>query len=141
MPVGKSLSSTRPYLMRAMHEWMTDNGQTPLVVVDTTCADVDVPTEHIKDGRIVLNAAWSATRNLQMGNDDVSFEARFSGVSRFVSFPVNALRGIYARETGQGMQFEEEAVLPEATLPDTDNDEGPDDRPERPKGPNLRVVK
>ena len=142
----QSLTSTRPYLVRAMHEWMSDNGLTPLAVVDTAAAEVNVPPEHIKEGRIVLNIAWTATRNLQMGNEEISFEARFGGVARYVNFPLESLQGIYARESGQGMQFSEESLLPETPEPENnDNDEGPDDEPDRPgnphKGPNLRVVK
>lgn len=136
-----SLTSTRPYLVRAMHEWMTDNGQTPLVVVDTEQPGVDVPPEHIKEGRIVLNIAWAATRNLELGNDEISFEARFGGVARLVRFPLDALKGIYARETGQGMQFADEPVLPETAVEVDSGQDDPDDGPDRPGGPNLRVVK
>jgi stringent starvation protein B len=128
-----------------MHEWMTDNGLTPLVVVDATGEGVDVPEEHIKEGRIVLNIAWSATRNLQMTNEDITFEARFGGVARFVSVPIEATQGIYARESGQGMQFVDEPVLPEAmsleTGEDDESEDGPGNDPNRPKGPNLRIVK
>lgn len=141
-----ALSSTRPYLVRAMHEWMTENNQTPLVVVDAEAEGVFVPLEHVKDGRIVLNVAWSATRDLQLGNDVVSFQARFGGVPHSVSMPIEAIRGIYARESGQGMVFQDE---PEATENAGNSpieagqsiDAGPDDPEPRPNGPNLRVVK
>jgi stringent starvation protein B len=124
-----------------MHEWMTDNGQTPLVVVDAGQPGVEVPAEHIKEGRIVLNIAWAATRNLELGNDEISFEARFSGVARLVRFPLDALKGIYARETGQGMQFADEPVLPETAADVESGQDGPDNGPDRPGGPNLRIVK
>ena len=141
-----ALSSTRPYLVRAMHEWMTDNGQTPLLVVDAAVDSVVVPLEHVKDGRIVLNVAWSATRDLQLGNDVISFQARFGGVPHSISMPIGAVRGIYARESGQGMVFQDE---PEATENagnspvEAGQSSGtePDDHTPRPKGPNLRVVK
>lgn len=136
-----SLTSTRPYLVRAMHEWMTDNGQTPLVVVDAEQPGVEVPAEHIKEGRIVLNIAWAATRNLELGNEEITFEARFGGVARFVRFPLDALKGIYARETGQGMQFADEPVLPETAADETSGQDDPGNGPDRPGGPNLRVVK
>jgi len=141
-----ALSSTRPYLVRAMHEWMTENNQTPLVVVDADAEGVVVPLEHVKEGRIVLNVAWSATRDLQLGNDVVSFQARFGGVPHSISMPVDAIRGIYARESGQGMVFQDE---PEATEnagnspveAGQSSETEPDDHTPRPKGPNLRVVK
>ncbi len=145
------MTSSRPYLLRAMHEWISDNGETPLVVVDAGYPDAQVPEEHIKDGSIVLNVALSATRNLLMDNDGVSFDARFGGVPRAVYFPVEALLGIYSRESGQGMQFErqqeaeaaeESAAEPVAEgLPQEPDDAGPNNAPTRPNGPNLRIVK
>ena len=139
-----SLSSTRPYLLRAMHEWMSDNNQTPLVVVDSEVDGVVVPREHVKDGRIILNIAWSATRNLQLENDQISFQARFGGVPHSVVLPVSAVQGIYARESGQGMVFQDEANLEGALPPDekgAGDDGSPDDPKPRSGGPNLRIVK
>ena len=97
--------SKRPYLIRAMHEWMTDNGHTPHVVVDAYFDGVSVPTEHIKDGKIILNISDSAAHNLMLTNEAVSFRARFGGVPFDVSAPMRSVLGIYARETGQGMIF------------------------------------
>jgi len=88
-----------------MHEWMVDNGFTPHIVVDGRDERVQVPKEHVKDGKIVLNVSHSATRALTLGNDAVSFETRFGGVPRQLEIPVDAILGIYARETGQGMIF------------------------------------
>ena len=143
-----ALASTRPYLVRAMHEWMTDNNQTPLVVVDALAEDVTVPEEHVQDGRIVLNIAWAATRGLELGNDAISFQARFGGVPHSVSIPVDAVKGIYARESGQGMVFQDEPGLTENTAGnkpvEADQDSGtpgPDDSRPPKGGPNLRVVK
>ena len=130
-----------------MHEWMTDNDQTPLVVVNAGIDGVVVPREHVKDGRIVLNIAWAATRGLQLGNDEISFQARFGGVPHAVSFPLLAVQGIYARESGQGMVFQDEpdaGELPATDLPppgDAASDDEPDKPGPRPGGPNLRIVK
>jgi stringent starvation protein B len=101
----------RPYLLRAMHQWMSDAGMTPHVLVDTYLQGVDVPKAHVRDGRIVLNLSLMATRNLDLGNETISFEARFSGVPRVVRFPVAAVLSIYARESGEGMVFPPEGEL------------------------------
>ena len=145
--MSDQLTPTRPYLLRAMHEWMTDNGQTPLVVVDATVAGAHVPESGIKDGRTVLNIDWAATRNLEIENNQVSFDARFDGVSHSVSFPLEAVQGIYARESGQGMLFQNEPGsgqdLASQPVADADQvgDSNDDDNPPPPRGPVLRVVK
>jgi stringent starvation protein B len=97
-------SSTRPYLLRALHEWCTDNGFTPyvVVVVDET---VQVPMEYVKNGEIVLNVSYDATAGMTLGNDFIEFKARFGGVPREIIVPVNRVMAIYARENGQGMSF------------------------------------
>ena len=101
--------SKRPYLIRAMHEWMLDNSHTPHIVVDTSVDDASVPVEHIKDGKIILNISESAAHNLKLTNDSVSFRARFSGIPFDVWVPIQSVLGIYARETGQGMIFAQDA--------------------------------
>lgn len=106
-PGGAPLSR-RPYLLRAMHEWMSDSSLTPHVIVDATRPGVEVPAAYVKDGKIVLNVSWNATQNLQLKNDWVEFSARFSGVVHLVRVPVAALLGIYARESGEGMVFSDE---------------------------------
>jgi stringent starvation protein B len=88
-----------------MHEWMTDNHQTPHIVVNAFFEAVSVPAEHVKDGKIILNISESAAHNLKLGNDAVSFRARFGGVPFDVWAPMRSVLGIYARETGQGMIF------------------------------------
>jgi stringent starvation protein B len=88
-----------------MHEWMTDNGNTPHIVIDAQVHGVSVPPEHIKDGKIILNISESAAHNLKLTNDAVSFRARFGGVPFDVWVPMSSVLGIYARETGQGMIF------------------------------------
>ena len=97
-------SSTRPYLIRALYEWCTDNGFTPFiaVLVDET---VRVPNEFVKDGEIVLNISFDATSSLNLGNDVIEFKGRFGGVARDIFVPVNRVLAIYARENGQGMAF------------------------------------
>jgi stringent starvation protein B len=107
----------RPYLLRAMHQWMSDSGMTPHVLVDTYLQGVDVPKAYVRDGRIVLNLSLSATRHLDLGNELIVFEARFGGVPRLVRVPVAAVLSIYARETGEGMVFPPEGELaPPASL-------------------------
>lgn len=97
----------RPYLLRALHEWITDSGDTPHVVVDATLDGVVVPRPYVKDGKIVLNVSMSATQGLKLGNDALSFDARFGGSSFSVYVPIRAVLGVYSRETGQGMIFPE----------------------------------
>jgi len=130
------LSSRRPYLLRAMHEWMTDNGQTPHLVIDAGIDGVAVPRQYVRDGKIVLNASYAATAGLIIKNDWITFSARFGGNPFEVRLPVNAVLGIYARETGQGMIFSDEEPSPES----------PDPAPKPPAGddtrrPQLKIVK
>ena len=104
------MTSHRPYLLRALYEWIADNGMTPHLLVDATRPHVQVPTHAVKDGRIVLNVAERAVAGLQMTNDVIRFSARFGGVSHAVSVPVAAVLAIYARETGQGMALPEDVA-------------------------------
>lgn len=108
----ETLSSRRPYLIRAMHEWMLDNAQTPHIVVDASAPGVEVPAQHVRDGRIILNISHAATKGLILGNEILAFEARFGGKPFQISLPVSAVLGIYARETGQGMIFSEDGGVP-----------------------------
>jgi stringent starvation protein B len=160
------LSPRRPYLLRAFYEWLLDNQLTPHLVVDVTLPGVQVPMEYARDGQIVLNIAPRAVGNLELSNDEVSFNARFGGVPRQVSVPLAAVLAVYARENGAGTMFEPEAAYDEdvASLndedgstdsesetvmsvidgdkPDHDHNNDPDDDPP-PRGgrPALRVVK
>lgn len=140
MPV---VTSRRPYLLRAMHEWMTDNQQTPHLVVDATAADVEVPRQFVQDGKIVLNISFHATNGLTLGNERVEFNARFGGQTHHVRVPIQAVQGIYARETGQGMIFSDEDVPP--TPPDDTPDAGgpaSEGSGAKPRArPQLKVVK
>jgi stringent starvation protein B len=104
----ESMTSHRPYLLRALYEWIADNGMTPHLLVDATRPGVQVPLHAVKDGRIVLNVAERAVAQLEMSNELIRFSARFGGVSHAVSVPVGAVLAIYARETGQGMALPED---------------------------------
>ena len=135
---GVRMTSNRPYLVRAMYEWIADNGLTPYLLVDAAVEGVNVPAQAVKDGRVVLNIAGRAVAQLELGNDEVRFMARFSGVSQSVRVPVPAILAIYAQETGQGMmlpQGEEEGTPPP---PSGGPGEGGDEPPKR---SHLRVVK
>jgi stringent starvation protein B len=157
-------TSTKPYLLRAIHEWCTDNGYTPYLaaVVDR---HTRVPREFVKNGEIVLNVGFAATSGLKMENESIYFNARFGGVSREIHVPVANVLAIYARENGQGMAFEvvrpdaaatgeAEQIEPEteersgapalSAVPPTESDGSPDDLPDPPrKGgrPTLTRIK
>jgi stringent starvation protein B len=131
----RTATSRRPYLLRAMYEWMSDSGYTPHLIVDAQQAGVDVPTAYVKDGKIVLNLSSSATNRLQLRNDGVEFDARFSGVVHHIRVPIGAILGVYARETGEGMIFSEGE--PEAPQP---SPEPPATEPPRRRA-KLTVVK
>ena len=133
------MSSNRPYLLRALYQWIGDNSMTPYLLVDASREGVLVPPATIKDGRVVLNIAGRAVAGLDLGNREVRFKARFGGISQHVVVPVAAVLAIYAQETGQGMMLPEDGA---GTLPA----EGPLDDPEPPgegprRGGHLRVVK
>ncbi len=112
-------SSTRPYLIRALHDWCTDNGFTPYVAVFVD-ASVQVPLEYAKNNEIVLNIGFEATTGLKLGNEFIEFKARFGGTSRDIVVPVDHVIAIYARENGQGMAFPAPADVPAGVMPDGD---------------------
>ncbi len=136
--------STKPYFIRALHEWCTDSGYTPHIVVQVD-ERAQVPRAFVKDGQITLNVGGLATNKLVLGNDFIEFQARFGGRTENISVPVYSVTAIYARETGAGMGFEVEE--PAATLeqgtdqtsPGSSETESPDD--DKPKRPHLKVVK
>lgn len=103
------MTSNRPYLLRAVHEWICENGLTPYVVVDAGKPGVQVPPQAVSEGRVVLNLAPRAVARLEIGNDLITCMARFGGVSHAISVPVAAVQAIYARENGQGMLLAEDA--------------------------------
>ena len=119
------MTPSRPYLVRAIYEWLVDNNSTPYLLIDATNPLVRVPPQHIKDGKIVLNAAPHAVKDFFIQNEGISFTARFGGVPMMISAPMVAVLAIYARENGQGMFFDSheefadqvEASQPEVTAP------------------------
>lgn len=127
--------STRPYLIRALHEWCCDNGYSPYLAVQVD-ASVQVPMDHVKNGEIVLNVSVDATSSLRLGNDFVEFKARFGGVSRDIVVPISHVVAIYARENGQGMAFP--APHPRTAL-DAETDAPEDDDPSSPGGDSVRT--
>jgi stringent starvation protein B len=126
----------RPFLLRAMHQWITECGHTPHVIVDATHQGAEVPRAYVKDGKIVLNLSEGATQRLRLGNEQVEFGARFAGVIHHVCFPVSAVLGVYARETGEGMVFSEQDLGPE---PPSTHPPQPEEGAAR--RPQLKVVK
>ena len=109
-------SSTRPYLIRALHQWCTDNGLTPYVAVSVDDS-VQVPREYVKNNEIVLNISFDATSSLQLSNDFIEFKARFAGISRNIMVPMERVIAVYARENGQGMSFPMGAIPQSASVP------------------------
>ena len=117
---------TTPYLIRAIYEWCCDGGQSPFLAVQVD-AQTRVPMEYVKDGEIVLNISPDATRNLKIDNDVIRFSARFGGVSREVSIPVGAVKGIFAKESGQGLAFQPVAAAQADAGPSENTDSPPQD--------------
>jgi stringent starvation protein B len=138
-------TSSRPYLIRALHEWCIDNGLTPLITVQVD-ANTQVPKEHVKDKEIVLNLSFDATSGLKLGNDYIEFKARFSGVARDILVPVNRVVAIYARENSQGMAFPNIAT-PDAAIDANAKAVAKDDQASKPSTaavstrPVLKIVK
>ncbi|GAC1032010.1 ClpXP protease specificity-enhancing factor [Pseudomonas sp. No.21] len=140
------MNSSRPYLVRALYEWIVDNNCTPHLLVNAEHAGVQVPAGYANDGQIVLNVSPSAVRHLHMDNEAVSFEGRFGGVAHTLYIPAAAIMAIYARENGQGMVFDlEPPVVDDEDLgPEDDGPSGgdPSGGSPRPSGrPSLKVVK
>lgn len=132
-----SMSSSRPYLIRALYQWMVDNQCTPHLLVDAHERGVSVPQSYVnRDGRIVLNIGPTAVQNLRIENDAIQFNARFGGVPTDIYVPCSAVLSIHTRENGQGMIFE-----PEADRPPPPDDGGEPDPKGGGKRPSLRVVK
>jgi stringent starvation protein B len=127
------MTSSRPYLIRAIYQWIVDNGATPHLLVDASYPGVVVPREYVENGKIILNIGPMAAHGLKLGNEHVEFNARFSGKALPVSVPVHAVLAIYARENGQGMVFNEERSVEKKKVSEPDGH-----RSQRPK---LRVVK
>lgn len=137
-----NLSPTRPYLSRAIYEWICDHNLTPYILVDATQPYTDVPTQFIQDGQIVLNLAPHAVHRLNMSNDAITFSARFGGVSKDIYVPFAALMGIYARENGQGLFFDPEEyanITPEQNDLESNNNDQTEQETVK-KKPSLRIL-
>lgn len=144
------MKSSRPYLLRAIHEWIIDSDCTPFLLVNAHAPGVQVPREHVENDKIILNAGMSATQGLVIGDEEVSFSARFGGKAQNVVAPVSAILAIYARENGQGMLFNDDAdeadVTDDADAPSDpgdgtiDQDAGDGAAPSSGR-PSLRVIK
>jgi stringent starvation protein B len=132
----RKMTSNRPYLIRAYYDWIVDNGMTPYITVDATMEGAILPQPYVRDGQIILNISPRAVQNLQLGDEEIAFSARFAGSSQRVAVPPNAVVAIYARENGEGMLFGNERER---------NDGPPDGSPTPSSGkggkPALRVVK
>ncbi|MEZ9847294.1 ClpXP protease specificity-enhancing factor [Vibrio breoganii] len=158
-----AMTPRRPYLLRAFYDWLAENELTPHLVVDATMPGVRVPEEYVQDGQIILNVAPRAVGNLEIGNEALTFHARFGGRPHSVIVPIYAVQAIYARENGAGTMFEPEEAYDDNLEMEEENhlasadsltavedtveievepSPDPDDEPPRPKGrPSLRVVK
>lgn len=135
-----SLKGTRPYLVRALNEWILDQGWTPYLLVNAQWPQVQVPDAFVEDGRIVLNINPSAVRELQLKNHEVTFSARFAGSPQWVQVPMGAVLGIYARENGEGLFFDEDEYTPDSAPADEMKAAGLPKKETKPR-PSLRVVK
>ena len=130
------MTQSRPYLLRGIYDWLIDNEQTPYLLVDAQAEGVIVPLEHVQDGKIILNISLTATRDLELSNDGVTFNARFGGKPMIVNVPIMAALALYSKENGRGMMFPDEAADDEPLSPDPTpgNDESP-------QKPHLTLVK
>jgi stringent starvation protein B len=131
------MTSSRPYLLRAIYEWIVDNNMTPYLLVDAMGESVQVPQEHINNGKIILNISPAAVVDLDLGDEALNFNARFSGKPMFVNVPIKSVLAIYSKENGRGMVFTEEH---DDGSPGPD-DSGPGSGTKQSRQPTLRVVK
>jgi len=133
--MAQGMTSSRPYLLRAIYQWIVDNGLTPHILVNAEDEQVQVPRQYVEQGKIILNIAPMAVHGLTLGNEDVTFNARFGGTPMDIYVPMGRVLAIYARENGQGMMFGEEEDGDEPPPDDTGGDESGSSRP------HLKVVK
>lgn len=135
------MTSSRPYLIRALYDWIVDNGLTPYLLVDATREGLYAPMEYADNGRLVLNISQRAVRALELGNDLIAFSGRFGGHALDVEVPVRAVMAIYARENGQGMLFNDTDDDPPPSGGDGSGEQSTDNQAQTSRRPNLRVVK
>ncbi len=140
-----TMTSSRPFIIRALYEWIIENECTPYILVNAYDDGVEVPQEHVKDGQIILNVSPTAVQSLSIRNDAVDFEGRFAGIPKQVFVPINSVMGIYAKENGQGMIFDTDTGGNEPPDPtgsdDSNGASGSDPQPAPGKKPSLRIVK
>lgn len=138
-----TMTTHRPYMIRALHEWILDNNCTPYILVNAFTKGVAVPQDYVKDGQIVLNISPQAINTLVISNAAIEFEGRFGGISTKVYVPVQAVMGIYARENGQGMMFDSDDSMPDPPTPISrlDKPQSGKGKAGKNKKPTLRVVK
>ena len=136
-----SMTSSRPYMIRAIYEWVVDNDCTPYILVNAMQEGVQVPQQFVQDGQIVLNISPSAVVGLDVGNDELGFRGRFGGVAQDVRVPTSAVLGIYARENGQGMLFDADDPVPPSPSSPDDGDGVSNQKAAKPSRPSLKVVK
>lgn len=134
------MTPSKPYLIRAIYDWLVDNELTPYIVVDTTCDTVQVPLEHVEEDRIILNISPKACRGLHLENDRIVFSARFSGVVKQLYFPPSSVTAVYAKENGRGMVFSEEDDSGDDDPPKVTPPSGGSDHSRRGR-PSLKIVK
>ena len=127
------MTPNRPYIIRGLYDWIVDNGMTPYLMVDAGYPNTHVPEKYIKDGKVVLNISTASVKELDLGNELILFNARFSGQPIKIRVPIDAVMAIYARENGNGMIFAEETIMSENTTEDVK-------APEK-RNPNLKIVK
>ena len=148
MATNEFMTSNKPYLIRALNEWIIDNQMTPFLLVDVNVEGVEVPQQHIRDGKIILNIAPGAVQEIAIEEEWIYFSARFSGQALMINVPVNAVLAIYAKENGRGMMFagdeaslDDTAAVEQTDLPENKSGEkSPEKKPQR-KKPALRIVK
>ena len=140
-PKDNQLIPTRPYLIRAIREWAMDNGLTPQLLVDAGVDGIVIPEGHIRDGKIVLNVHSQAVKALELGNEFITFSARFGGISHAINLPIQSVLAVVARENGQGIFFQEEETQHQMEQSAGDSEESPPNgQSSGPRRPYLRLV-
>ena len=140
-PKDDQLIPTRPYLIRAIRDWAMDNGLTPQLLVDAGVDGIVIPEDHIRDGKIVLNVHSQAVKALELGNEFITFSARFGGTSHAIKLPIQSVLAVFARENGQGMFFQEEETQHQIEQSAGDSEESPPNvQSSGPRRPYLRLV-
>jgi stringent starvation protein B len=139
------MNSSKPYILRALHQWITDNDCTPLILVSSKNEEIQIPAGIEEEGKVVLNISYGATKNFEITDDGVYFDARFSGVSQNLYVPTSSILAIYARENGQGMMFgESDDEPPNTPAPQTKSSAKKEKLEHKPKSKDknfLKVVK